>query len=157
MKFEIKGNFLQLRLHNERIFSTCLNFFSLEIIFHDDTISIGYSVENACLTVDFEAFDTCREAYQRALEEALSFISFKSTQKIIFNQSKKSFFRKEDTSWAWNDWLPRLSQCLGKQGKLAVVLPKKMLWNIEKTSKTAFPFENKVFSSVEEANHWLNK
>jgi len=129
----------------------------LEIIFNDDTVSIGYSVEHACLSVDFEAFDSCREAYQRALEEALSFISFKSTQKIIFNQSKKSFFRKEDTFWAWNDWLPRLSKHLGAQGKLAVVLPQKMLGYLERTSRTLLPFENKVFGSVEEAELWLNK
>lgn len=128
----------------------------LEILFCDDIICIGYNAENACLTVDFQAFDTCREAYQRALEETLTFISFKSTQKIIFNQSKKSFFRKEDVSWAWSCWLPHLSKYLGTQAKLAVVLPKKMIWHLEKTSRSLVPFQNKVFSSLEEAQRWVN-
>lgn len=127
----------------------------MEIIFADETVSIAYNQENAYLLIDFQPYEACREVYQRILEDALSFIGFKDAQKIIFDQSKKSFFRKEDTQWAFYQWLPKLACLLGNQAKLAIILPPKLYFPLERTSKTKYPFQNKAFTSFSEAENWL--
>jgi len=128
----------------------------LEIIFADETVSIAYNRENAYLLIDFQAYEACREVYQRILEDTLSFIGFKDAQKIIFDQSKKSFFRKEDTQWALYQWLPKLAKYLGSQAKLAIVLPAKFYFPLEHSSKKMkYPFQNKAFTSLKEAENWL--
>lgn len=127
----------------------------MEIIFADETVCITYNQENAYLLIDFQAYEACREVYQRILEDTLSFIGFKDAQKIIFDQSKKSFFRKEDTQWAFYHWLPQLAKFLGHQAKLAIILPPKLYFPLEKNQKTKYPFQNKAFTSLREAEKWL--
>lgn len=127
----------------------------MEIIFADETVSIAYNQEKAYLLIDFQAYEACREVYQRILEDTLSFIGFKDAQKIIFDQSKKSFFRKEDTQWAFYHWLPQLAKFLGSQAKLAVILPPRLYFPLERSSKTKYPFQNRAFTSFSEAEKWL--
>lgn len=129
--------------------------FTLELIFADETVSIAYNSENAYLLIDFQAYEACREVYQRILEDALSFIDFKDAQKIIFDQSKKSFFRKEDTDWAFYQWLPKLARLLGNQAKLAIILPPKLYFPLERSPKNTYPFQKKAFTSLSEAEKWL--
>jgi hypothetical protein len=128
---------------------------TLEIIFADESVSIAYNRENSYLLIDFQAYEACREVYQRILEDTLSLVGFKDAQKIIFDQSKKSFFRKEDTQWAFYQWLPKLAKYLGNQAKLAIILPAKFYFPLEHSSKMKCPFQNKAFTSLKEAENWL--
>ncbi|MDX1905109.1 MAG: hypothetical protein SFU27_13225 [Thermonemataceae bacterium] len=128
----------------------------MEVIFTDETVKISYHYQKAYWLVDFQAYDTCRELYQQVLEDSLSLLRLKPTRKVIFDQTKKSFFREEDIAWAWLYWIPKVAKYLGKEGKLAVILPSKMLWQVEKPVFN-LPFQSKTFASLKEAENWINR
>ncbi len=128
---------------------------ALELFFANESVSVGYHSEKAYWLIEFQENDTCGEVYRCVLEDILSFLHFRPTSKVIIDQSKKSFFRAEDIVWAWQSWLPLVSKCLGKSGKMAVILPASKFAFIENPSFRIIPFENKVFTTRKEAESWL--
>lgn len=130
------------------------NFSEVELFFVDETVFVGYHWKKCYWIVEFQASNTCGELYKQIMEDIFSWLRHRPTNKLIIDQSKKSFFHPTDTAWAWQSWLPLLSKILGKNGKLAVILPSHQFPTINSSFRLPF-LQNKVFTSRQEAESWL--